>query len=292
MLARHRDVMLQTIAGMAPSRGQGAPVRLRLLAILPVPLAASMVLLILGLGPASYLDLLFRIEGTAVKAIAAAGAAVAAATVSRHSRPRLAWAAIAACYAVLAAKTAPVVGDDLMALRLGTLIANVLSPLGSFLMVRAWYASRPTPTIPVLGRRVLPVVALAASLAVAGPGVVVQVRNLPDDPAALLLVFSGIGDIASVTLLAPLLLIANPIRSGERAWPWALLAAGELCWLLYDLVPSLSSLSPDLITPARNTRALAEVMRASACLFYASAGLAQGLALRPAASAEEGRAAA
>lgn len=253
--------------------------RLRLLAAAPVPLAVLMVVLILGLGPASHHALLFRIEGTAVKAVAALGAVAAALTFAPRSRFRLAWGAIAICYAVLAAKTAPVLGDDLLALRLGTLVANLLAPLGSLLMVRAWYTSGLTPAIPLLRRWILPAVAFAGALAVAGPGVVAQIRNTSHDPTALLLVFSGIGDIASITLLAPLLLIAQAMRGGRLAWPWALLAAGELSWLLYDVV---TSLPPGLVASVAVTRALAEVMRASGCLFYASAGLAQGVAMRSA----------
>jgi len=252
-------------------------VKLRLLAAAPLPLAAITVALILGLAPSGQLDLLFRAEGVLVKAVAAAGCVAAALTFASRSRLRLAWSLIAGCYLVLALKTAPVLGDALLVVRVGTLLANVLAPLGSLLMVQAWYGSGLAPAIPSLRRWLLPVLAFAGAIFVAGPGLVSRVQAAGQDPLAMLLVFSALGDIGSITLLAPLLLIALAMRGGRLAWPWALLAAGELSWLLYDVV---SSLEPDVLSSPVLLRGLPEMLRASGCLFCAVAGLAQRVALR------------
>jgi hypothetical protein len=245
--------------------------------------AAAVLLLVAGAGWPSDQSPAWRLEGVAVKALAALGAAAAAFAFGPRSRLRPAWATVAVAYALLAAKTFPVAGGDLLPAHLGTLAANLLAPLGSFLMVRAWYGAGLTPAIPLVRRWALPALTFALALAVAGPSLVADVRRMGHDPSATLLVFSWLGDIASITLLAPLLLIALAMRGGRLAWPWGLLAAGEVCWLLYDLVPSLA---PGLVSSVDGVRALAEVMRSSACLLHAAAGLAQVLVLGPAPAAD------
>jgi len=258
--------------------------RLRLLAAAPLVLAAILVGLILGLSPSGELDLLFRAEGVLVKAVAAAGCAAAALSFAPRSRLRVAWSLMAGCYLVLAVKTTPVLGDDLVVVRVGTLLANVLAPLGSLLMVQAWYGSGLAPAIPSVRRRVLPLLTFVGALFVAGPGLISRVEAVGQDPLAILLVFSALGDIGSMTLLAPLLLIALAMRGGRLAWPWALLAAGELSWLLYDVV---SSLEPDVFSSPALVHGLPEMLRASGCLFYAAAGFAQRFALQAAPRYEE-----
>jgi hypothetical protein len=250
--------------------------KLRWLAVAPLLAAVLLVALIQLGGTGGTVDLLFRLEGTLVKALAAAGCVTASLALARGSRLRLAWAIQAVAYAVLAAKTLPVIGDHLLVVRLGTLAANALGPLSVFLLVRAQWDSGPARAIPPLQRTLLPLLALAGAIAVAGPSIAAQLEEMGRDPQAVLLVFSGIGDVAAITLLAPLLLVAVAMRGGRLAWPWALLAAGQLCWLLYDLA---SSFAPVLVAPAA-ARAATEVLRTAACLFFGTAGLAQRLALQ------------
>ena len=251
--------------------------RLRLLALAPFPLA---ILLALAASFMSGPALAYQLEGVIVKALAAAGCAVAAGAFPRRSRLRLAWGLQAACYAVLSLKTLPGLIDVVLLMRVSTLFANLVAPAAAFLMVQAWYGAGLSPAIPRRGRWLLPLLALGCGLALAGPTLAARLELVGKDPTALLLVFSAIGDIGSITLLAPLLLIAIAMRGGRLAWPWGILATGELCWLLYDLA---SLVAPLLLGPALALGAT-EAMRTAGCLFYASAGLAQRLVSRPAPS--------
>jgi hypothetical protein len=50
----------------------------------------------------------------------------------------------------------------------------------------------------------------------------------------LVLLVSAVVDILAVCLIAPLLLTAMALRGGLVGWPWALVTASLVCWLLYD----------------------------------------------------------
>jgi nicotinic acid phosphoribosyltransferase len=71
----------------------------------------------------------------------------------------------------------------------------------------------------------------------------------------------------------------NPVVKAEfiaktlpKNWPWALLTASNVAWLLYD---ALDVLGPALGFDARATRTSTELFRALGCTLGFTAGLAQ-----------------
>ena len=85
-------------------------------------------------------------------------------------------------------------------------------------------------------------------------------------------VFSALGDMVSLWLIAPLLLTALALRGGMFGWPFALLTASYVAWLGYD---ALAVVGPGLGLDAHAARTGAELFRALGCLYGFSAGLAQ-----------------
>ncbi|HET6440303.1 MAG TPA: hypothetical protein VFG59_19720 [Anaeromyxobacter sp.] len=245
--------------------------RLRpIVAAAPVVIAALLVALAQATGPGQAL-LAYELEGTVVKALAALACALAAMRIPPGNRLRHAWILQAACYLALALKTLPVLSGNDLAVRVGTLTANVLAPLAQFLMIRAFWGAGLAPALPPRARWLAPLATFTVALALAGPSIVSHVRMMTEDPSAILLVFSSVGDLASITLLAPLLLIAAALRGGRLAWPYAFMAAGEACWLLYDVANAFAP----MVLERSWARALWETLRLSACLYYAWAGVAQ-----------------
>src|SRR5262249_44582275 len=84
--------------------------------------------------------------------------------------------------------------------------------------------------------------------------------------------FSALGDMVSLWLIAPLLLTALALRGGLFGWPFALLTASYGAWLGYD---ALGVGGGDLGLSPHATPAAAEPFRAPGCLYGLSAGLAQ-----------------
>ena len=113
--------------------------------------------------------------------------------------------------------------------------------------------------------------ALAAALG--GPGVVNNFIELFEgDPSALTGIAMALGDIISLCLIAPVLFTALALRGGLFGWPWWLLTASLLSWLLYD---GVLEIGPYLGAGEQTVRSVSEMFRAMACLFEFSAGLAQ-----------------
>lgn len=253
----------------------------RSLVVLPLVAAAAFALAALRVEDPAALDALY-LSQIAAKALGAAGSVVAALAFERGSRLRTAWSLHAGGYAILAAKSVPAIAATTPLLApLATLVANVLNPAATFLLVRAWDESGLAPAIERHRRRFLVTVAFAVAVGIAAPSLAPLWRGEARDPARLLLALSGLGDVAQFTLLAPLLLIAVALRGGVLAWPWGLLAASVTGWLGYDL---LRSVAPALWAPPV-ARAVPEAFRIAACLLLGAAGVAQRLATRPAAAA-------
>ena len=90
--------------------------------------------------------------------------------------------------------------------------------------------------------------------------------RLPPGPAVV--------DILGLCLVAPLLLTAVSLRSGLFVWPWALITAGRIAWLLYDAAVAVEAGPPPLGFP------LSEVFRGLGMNYLFAAGLAQLLVIR------------
>jgi hypothetical protein len=90
-------------------------------------------------------------------------------------------------------------------------------------------------------------------------------------------VFSALGDMVSLWLIAPLLLTALALRGGLFGWPFALLTASYVAWLGYD---ALGVVGAELGLGPAGARTASELFRALGCLYGLSAGLAQRAVVR------------
>src|SRR5262249_59047068 len=107
-----------------------------------------------------------------------------------------------------------------------------------------------TCAFPMLGRLVA---------AAAGPAVLRSAGPLlQGDLSRAAGVFSALGDMVSLWLIAPLLLTALALRGGLFGWPFALLTTSYVAWLGYDAIGVLGA---DLGLSAHGTRLLSELFR-------------------------------
>lgn len=155
------------------------------------------------------------------------------------------------------------------------IFSNLGLLVGIWMLARSWKMA----AISLPGGRSGAVSVTAATavlaLAVAGPGALASARTVAGgDWNALVLLVSAVVDIITLCLVAPLLLTAVSLRSGLFVWPWALIAASQLCWLLYDAAATVGS----GLAPAGFP--LADVFRGLAQNYLFAAGLAQLLVVR------------
>src|SRR5262249_54030499 len=88
---------------------------------------------------------------------------------------------------------------------------------------------------------------------------------------SLIAFVSAVVDILSLCLISPLLLTAVSLRGGLFSWPWGLVTANRVCWLLYD---ATGTLAPHL---APGGFPLHEVFRGMAVSYLFAAGTVQFL---------------
>jgi hypothetical protein len=94
---------------------------------------------------------------------------------------------------------------------------------------------------------------------------------------ALTVIFSNLGDVVSFIVIAPLMLTAIAMRGGALAWPWALITASNVAWLLYDM-----SWMFERQLGQETLRSIEEFWRAVACALALATGMAQRWAIRSA----------
>lgn len=130
-------------------------------------------------------------------------------------------------------------------------------------------------------------VAVLTATTIAGPGAVSQVRLLlQGDWRALAGVASAIGDLAMLSLIAPLALTAAALRAGRFGWPFTFLATSCVCWLLYDTTTVLPLSTSGFGSPAVTT--VGELFRVLGCAYMFSAGMAQRVVLKGIRGSAEG----
>jgi hypothetical protein len=143
-----------------------------------------------------------------------------------------------------------------------TILLNVFAVAGLALFARVWHGTGLTP--PWRGRATL----VAFAIAVAMGGVPVW-RDIHMIAAGQTIrvggLASSLGDIASITLMGPVLVTAIAMRGGLLVWPWTLLTVSSIAWLLFDAV----QLVPASLIPVSD---LGTVMAAT--LTCGAAGLA------------------
>ncbi len=228
------------------------------------------------------------------KALALAGGLVAALGFGRGEYLRRAWLLIGGCMALLLLRDLtllpPIAGalpPRTMATVRGLIVVagNVSQIWGTWILARAWkVAALQLPVSRAVQLR-LTIGLIVVVAAVTAPGVVENVSRIgAGEPEALAGLASALGDGLALCLIAPLLLTALALRGGLFGWPFSLLTASYVAWLLYDSTVALGS-SMGLDPAAR--RSISEAFRALGCLLGFSAGLAQRFVvehLRPAAT--------
>jgi hypothetical protein len=230
---------------------------------------------------------LYRWEVFLIKLLATIGAAAAGFRFLPRDYLRSAWLLTAACYAFLLSKDLmfgigwrAVPGSftpSVAWLRAGlTITANIAGAVGALLLARAWQVAG----IVLPGSRAARIAVLAAAtalaLATAGSATIGDLRAVfQGDIQRVPFIASDLGDIVQLVIIAPVLLTALALRGGLLAWPWTLMAASMISWLLYDAAGTYGG----EYTDANQLRAIEEVFRCLACLFTFSSGVAQRLVM-------------
>jgi hypothetical protein len=250
-------------------------VSFRALAIAPAVLVLA-VFTALGIagGPHGAL----RVEIEAVKLLALAGCLAAATSFADSDYLRRAWQLAAASLAFLLVRDACMLGGlttqgqqgDLL-IGLFVLCSNVAGVASAWLMAHTFQVAGLATAESVPRWRSLTVLAFVVALVICSPSLVISVQGLARGELRYLVwLFSGLGDVLSLALIAPIMLTAIAMRGGALIWPWALLTAGMAGWVLYDVAGLLEPLLGPL-----PSRLVEEALRALACLYTAAAGLAQ-----------------
>ena len=257
--------------------------KFRPLVTLPLFFAGGFSVLALALG-GDAMPRVLATENEAGKAIAAIGCIAAALAFERGDYLRRAWTYSGTCYALLL--VADAFGVPMMSARLGqhpagvmqgtlVVLANAMSVLGTWMLAQAWTVSGlDDDDGPERARRraIFGFAALLA-LAITGWPLVHDVRGLmAGDAGSLASVASDLGDAVCLALVAPVLQTAMAMRGGVLWWPWGLLTASGLAWVLYDagsdLMDALHFQGSQLVVGS-------EALRAIACGSVLAAGLAQ-----------------
>jgi hypothetical protein len=254
-------------------------VKYRLLTALPVVVA-------LLYGGAQWLapdrELVFRVVVLMLKGLAAGGAAAAGFRFLPRDYLRAAWLLTATCFGLLFTKdllfglgwrhvTFPV--GIAYARGIFTLVANVCGSVGVFLLARAWSVAGLIHPGSKGQKALMYAGAVVIAFGTAGQATFVDFQELfAGDPQRIPACASDLGDIVGLVLIAPVLLTAIALRGGLLAWPWTLMVASQLSWLLYDASGRIAfwthSRPVELVS-------LEELFRALALLYGFSSGVAQ-----------------
>jgi hypothetical protein len=255
--------------------------RFHVLAVVPLIWAALFLALdSVFYGGPSY-TVFLRTEVEMAKALTLIGSWAAALAFEKGAYQRRAWFFIGGCMALLLTRDLTLLpffrrfDARSLAVAAGILVAlaNVSQVIGTWMLARTWkVAQLALPGSATAQWLTVAVVGLLAA-AFAGPSVLRSGGPLlQGDLSRAAGVFSALGDMVSLWLIAPLLLTALALRGGLFGWPFALLTASYAAWLGYD---ALGVLGADLGLGAHATRAGSELFRALGCLYGLSAGLAQ-----------------
>lgn len=264
------------------------------LVLLPIAWAALMLAGHLTLVGTPADTVFMRTQLELAKALALAGGLVAALGFGRGEYLRRAWLLIGGCMALLLLRDltllpalAGVLPPRTMATVRGLLVVtgNVSQIWGTWILARAWKVAALELPLSRRVRLLLTIAVIVVVAAATAPGVVDNLSRIGNgEPEALAGLASALGDGLALCLIAPLLLTALALRGGLFGWPFSLLTASYVAWLLYDFTVALG---PSLGLDPAARRSISEAFRALGCLFGFSAGLGQRFVveqLRPAAA--------
>jgi hypothetical protein len=225
---------------------------------------------------------MYRVVVLILKGLAAGGAAAAGFRFLRRDYMRAAWLLTACCFGLLFTKdllfgigwrhiTFP---TGVAYVRGGlTLAANIAGAFGAFLLARAWSVAGLIHPGSRGAKVAMYGAGIAIALATAGSATWFDLKDLLNgDPSRITAFASDLGDIAGLVLVAPVLLTAIALRGGLLAWPWTLMAASQLSWLMYDAAGTFHFWNR---TRPLERVSVEEVFRATALLYAFSSGIAQ-----------------
>ncbi len=221
---------------------------------------------------------------------AAASAAAAAAAFGPGDHLRRAWALGGALYLVLAIgrlcfphdllglPDAPVLPWVRAAL---TLTANAFGVASVALFAVTWLRTGlPLPGTP-RERWLVAAVLSAATLLLVGPDLVASTAAaVRGDVYAGAVAIGDAADVLMFLLLVPIFLTARALSGGSLGWPFALLGASNLAWLLLDGFATYGDLLG--VEPA-TVRVVSGSLRTAGCALFAAAAVTQRRAIRAAA---------
>ncbi|HVO19034.1 MAG TPA: hypothetical protein VMU15_07250 [Anaeromyxobacter sp.] len=223
----------------------------------------------------------------AVYLVAAAGAWAAAWAYRRGDHLRRAWALFGLDYLALACGRL-FLSHDLLGLPAGplagwllaaaTVLSNAFGVWGMVLFASTW--RRTGLPLPSSGRRLATVVVplAVASLLAVGPDLLeMGARAARGDVVALSYALGDACDVAVFLLVVPVFLTARALAGGTLAWPFGLISASCLAWLLLDGGTALTGLAG---SPSGVAAASLALLRNLGCLLLAAAAVAQRLAIR------------
>ena len=223
----------------------------------------------------------------AVYLAAAAGAWAAARAYRRGDHLRRAWTLFGLDNLALACGRL-FLSHDLLGLPAGplaswllaaaTVLSNALGVWGMVLFASTW--RRTGLPLPSSGRRLATVVvplALASLLAVGPDLLEMGARAARGDVVALSYALGDACDVAIFLLVVPVFLTARALAGGALAWPFGLISASYLAWLLLDGSTALTELAG---SPSGVTMAGLALLRNLGCLLVTAAAVAQRLAIR------------
>jgi hypothetical protein len=257
--------------------------RLRWLALYPLIYAAAFVAAVLWLAAGDHADSLAAFllgQRILVRILGFAGCLAAVSAFEPGDRLRRAWFWLGACTFVLLVRdllrlvpgfaASPAADDVLTGL---AILSNLALLAGIWMLARSWRMvviemSRP-------GIAAVVVVSAVVALTVAGPGALEAARAVAEgDWGFLILLVSALVDIVTLCLITPLLLTAVALRGGSFSWPWGLLTASRIAWLLYDAAEAFGATLGSAGFP------LPELFRGLGENFLCAAGLAQLLVVQ------------
>lgn len=251
----------------------------RRLAAFPFVLAA-LGAIVLALSPDSAREALSQTQVDLSKAVALLGLVAAARAFGRGDYLRRAWGLWAVSYGCFLARDAalllvpalsPGAVDGVRGVLVG--VGNVCVVTSAWTLARAWsVAGLEHPGSRSARNAAVGLACLAAAIFV-GPIFVLDLRSLLGGHlGALDVLASDLGDILTLPIVAPVALTAIAVREGTLRWPWALLTASLLAWMMYDAlycVPSYLAVAKAAI------RLVSEQFHVLAGLLACAAGLAQ-----------------
>lgn len=210
--------------------------------------------------------------------LAAAGCFSVARAFQAGDYLRVAWQLQAAASLVLAASRvlSGLEPQETMNLARTPLVfmANVMTVLSAAIFARAHRVAGLSLPWSRRARVIFGAAVALLAFAAAGPAIAVQLpRALAGQMLSWMQIFSSIGDFVFLVLIAPICMTAVALRGGLLTWPWALLTASTVAWLVYDAQDTLIYLFPHLEDV--DLTLITVPLRVAACTFLFLASRAQ-----------------